>query len=80
MNFGNIIKRNDNDYIVFVDLEQFGSGYNVVSKETDINNKYNIEDVRNYEFYNPDKVFTNYNENYEDWLIRINEIEEEPIE
>lgn len=71
MNFGNIIKRNDNDYIVFVNLNQFGSGYNVVSKEIDVLNKYNLEDVIDYELKNPDKVFTNYNENYEDWLIRM---------
>lgn len=56
MNYGYVIKRNDNDYIVNVDLENTNSGYNVVAKTIDPYNLYEIEDVKLYCTLNPDKV------------------------
>ena len=61
MDFKNVIKNSDNDFIVFVDLTRYGSGYNVVPKEIDPENKYNIEEVRAYCLAHPDKVFDDYN-------------------
>lgn len=58
MDYGHVIKRNDNDYIVNVDLDSVYSGYNVVPKEVDPYNAYEIEDVRMYCTANPDKVLT----------------------
>ncbi|KSV94865.1 hypothetical protein [Sinorhizobium sp. GL28] len=56
MNYGYVIKRNDNDYIVNVDLENVNSGYSVVPKDVDPYNLYEIEDVKLYCTLNPDKV------------------------
>ncbi len=56
LNYENVIKRNDNDFIVFVDLETMNSGYNVVPKSVDPYNAYDIEDVKAYCEANPDKV------------------------
>lgn len=38
--YGYFIKRNDTDFVINVELTQFGSGYNVVYKEIDPWNKY----------------------------------------
>lgn len=58
MNYGYVIKMNDNSFIVNVDLTVYGSGYNVVPKDIDPCNAYEIEDVRAYCTANPDKVLT----------------------
>ena len=58
MNYGYVIKMNDDNFIVNVDLTVYGSGYNVVSKEIDPYNAYEIEDVKLYCTLNPDKVLT----------------------
>lgn len=58
MDFGYVIKISENDYIVFVDLEMFGSGYNVVPKTIDSTNMYDVEDVKDYCLKNPSKVLT----------------------
>lgn len=58
MDYGYVIKRNDNDYVVNVDLNDTNSGYNVVPKDIDPYNLYEIEDVRAYCTANPDKVLT----------------------
>lgn len=58
MDYGYVIKRNDNDYIVNIDLSYVDSGYNVVPKDIDPYNLYEIEDVRTYCTLNPDKVLT----------------------
>lgn len=58
MDYGYIIKRNDDDYIVNIDLDNINGGYNVVPKEVDPYNLYEIEDVRAYCTANPDKVLT----------------------
>ena len=61
MDFGNVIKRSDDDFIVLADLDKVGSGYNVVPKDVDPFNAYDIEEVRTYCEENPDKVFDDYN-------------------
>ena len=48
MNFGKVIIRNDNDFVINVIEPDLNSGYNVVPKAIDPFNKYNIEDVRQY--------------------------------
>lgn len=58
MNYGYVIKRNENDYVVNIDLNNINSGYNVVPKTVDPYNLYEIEDVRAYCTLNPDKVLT----------------------
>lgn len=56
MNYGYVIKRNDNDYVVNIDLNSVNSGYNVVPKDIDPYNLYEIEDVKLYCTLNPDKI------------------------
>mgnify|MGYP006969197692 CR=1 FL=1 len=56
--FGFVIINGENDYTVNVDLNSFGSGYNVVSKDIDPSNAYNIEEVRAYCDEHPDKVLS----------------------
>ena len=58
MDFGLVIKRNDNDYVVFVDENIYNSGYNVVPKTVDPENAYDIEDVKVYCEAHPEKVVT----------------------
>jgi hypothetical protein len=53
MEYGYVIKINDDSYVVHVDPEQAGSGYAVVPKVLDIQNKYDINDVRIYYEKNP---------------------------
>ena len=54
--YGLVIKRNDNDFVVFVDENQYYSGYNVVPKTVDPENAYDIEDVKAYCEAHPEKV------------------------
>lgn len=61
MDLGNVIKRNNNDFVINADLDIRGSGYNVVPKTVDPYNAYEIEDVREYCEQHPDKVFDDYN-------------------
>ena len=56
--FGYVLKRNDNDYVINVDLNVNNSGYNVVPKSIDPYNAYDIDDVKAYCEQNPDKVLT----------------------
>lgn len=58
--YGNVIKINEDNYIVGVDLEVYGSGYGVVSKEEDPENLFDIEEVRKYCEENPDKVYSSH--------------------
>lgn len=52
--YGYFIKRNDTDFVINVELTQYGSGYNVVPKEIDPWNKYNIADIQTYAQDNPE--------------------------
>ena len=56
--FGYVLKRNEDDYIVNVNLDDLYSGYNVVPKDMDPYNKYDIEDVRAYCEVNPAMVLS----------------------
>lgn len=58
IDFGYVIKINDNDFVVFVDLNILNSGYNVVPKDVDPYNQYDIEDVKAYCALHPEKVLT----------------------
>ena len=60
MDYGYVIKRNDNDFVINVDLNILNSGYNVVPKSVDPYNAYEIEDVITYCNNNPDKVLTSH--------------------
>jgi hypothetical protein len=52
--YGYFIKRNDNDFVINVELNSYGSGYNVVPKSVDKWNAYDINAVRQYADENPD--------------------------
>ena len=56
MDFGYVIKNAEDDYTVNVDLEAYGSGYNVVQKDIDPYNQYDIEEVKAYCEANPHMV------------------------
>ena len=56
--FGYVIKHSDTNYDVNVNLEQLGSGYNVVPRSVDKSNKYDIEEVKAYCNANPQMVFS----------------------
>ena len=51
---GYFIKRNDNDFVINIELGQKGSGYNVVPKEIDPWNKYDINEVQAYAENHPE--------------------------
>lgn len=62
MTYGTVIIRGIHDYVVFAEPYQKGSGYQVVPKETDPHNKYDIEDVRRYCSEHPENVLYDYEE------------------
>ncbi len=51
---GYFIKRNDNDFVINIDLNQYGSGYNVVPKTLDPCNAYDIAEVQAYAEAHPE--------------------------
>ena len=48
------LKRNDNDFVINIDLNQYGSGYNVVPKALDPWNAYDIAEVQAYATAHPE--------------------------
>ena len=54
MMYGYFIKRNDTDFVIYVELTQYGSGYNVVLKTVDPWNAYDITDVQAYAAAHPE--------------------------
>lgn len=56
MNFGRVIKRNENDFLVFANESDLYVGYNVVPKYIDPYNLYDIADVRSYIQQNPEAI------------------------
>ena len=54
MTCGYFIKRTDTDFVINVELTQFGSGYNVVPKSVDKWNAYNIAEVQAYAQEHPE--------------------------
>lgn len=51
---GYYIKRNDQDYVINIELDKYGSGYNVVPKSVDKWNAYDIEVVQAYALEHPE--------------------------
>ncbi len=51
---GYFIKRNNEDFVINIDLNQYGSGYNVVPKEVDPWNAYDIAEVQTYAQEHPE--------------------------
>ena len=51
---GYYLKRSDDDYVININLTQYGSGYNVVSKEIDPYNAYDITEVQAYAVEHPE--------------------------
>lgn len=54
--FGYVLKRNEDDFVINVDLKDYYSGYDVVPKEVDPYNQYDIEEIRAYCEANPQMV------------------------
>jgi hypothetical protein len=52
--YGYFIKRTGTDFVINVELTQFGSGYNVVPKEIDPWNKYDITEIQAYTQEHPE--------------------------
>ena len=48
------LKRTDTDFVINVELTQFGSGYNVVPKSVDKWNAYDIAEVQAYAAAHPE--------------------------
>lgn len=53
--YGYILKRNENDYVIGLDPKTYEGGYNVVPKEVDPYNAYDIDIIAQYWNDNPDK-------------------------
>ena len=51
---GYYLKRTDEDYVINITLTQYGSGYNVVTKEIDPWNAYDIAEVQAYAAAHPE--------------------------
>ena len=51
---GYFLKRNDNDFVIDIELTQYGSGYNVVPKTLDPWNEYDIAEVQAYATAHPE--------------------------
>ncbi len=52
--YGYFIKRNDQDFVINVELNSYGSGYNVVPKSIDPWNAHDIESVQAYAIEHPE--------------------------
>ena len=76
--YGLVIKRSEDDFVVFVDENQYYSGYNVVPKTVDPENAYNIEDVKAYCESHPEKVVTEHP--LESQIETIEKINEEQMQ
>ena len=51
---GYFLKRNNEDFVINIDLNQYGSGYNVVPKTLDPCNAYDIAEVQAYAEAHPE--------------------------
>lgn len=58
MDFGNVIKYNENQYRVFVDFNDVNNGCGVVPKSEDPIGFYDIDEVKRYCESNSNKTFT----------------------
>lgn len=75
MDYGYVIKKGDNWYIVNVDLNVYNSGYGVVPKTEDPYGQYDIEDVKAYCEQNPDKVIVEHP--LESYMQKLQELSEQ---
>lgn len=73
--YGIVLKRNDDDYVINVDVNVYNSGYNVVPKSVDPYNAYDIDDVKAYCEQNPDKVITEHP--LESYMHKLQELNKE---
>lgn len=55
MDYGYVLKRSDEDYVILIDPDTYEGGYNVVPKSVDPYNAYELSDVAAYYNANPDK-------------------------
>ena len=51
---GYFLKRNNEDFVINIDLNKYGSGYNIVPKTLDPWNEYDIADVQAYAEAHPE--------------------------
>ena len=70
MGFGNVVRREGGTFDVFCDLDVIGSGYNVVSKDVDPCNRYDIADVEAYCIEHPECVFDSYNHEFDGEAVK----------
>jgi hypothetical protein len=52
--YGYYLKRNEQDFVINIELSQYGSGYNVVPKTVDKWNAYNVAEVQAYAQEHPE--------------------------
>lgn len=76
--YGIVLKRNDDDYVINVDVNAYNSGYNVVPKSVDPYNAYDIDDVKAYCEQNPDKVITEHP--LESYMQKLQELNEQQVQ
>lgn len=76
--YGIVLKRSDDDYVINVDVNAYDSGYNVVPKSVDPYNAYDIDDVKAYCEQNPDKVITEHP--LESYMQKLQELNEQQAE
>lgn len=69
MDFGYVIKRSEDDFVINVNLNDYYSGYNVVPKEIDPFNQYDINEVRAYCKANPLMVYAEHPLEYQKNLL-----------
>ncbi len=60
-NFGYVKKISDEQFIVNANIDEYGSGYGVVSREKDPECAYDINDVSQYVAEHPEMLFKHYN-------------------
>lgn len=76
--YGIVLKRNDDDYVINVDVNDYNSGYDVVPKSVDPYNAYDIDDVKAYCEQNPDKVITEHP--LESYAQQLQELAEQQVQ
>lgn len=60
--YGYVIRRSNDDFVIQVNPGIYGSGYNVVPREVDPWNAYDIEDIRTYVGLYPAMVISGYDD------------------
>lgn len=73
MNYGYVVKKSEDDYLININPKTYKTGYNVVSKSIDPQNKYDIEDVTSYYNSNPDKQISI--DQYNNYFYTLNQLQ-----